>query len=67
MIKISDYCAILVCDKLPSVLCRIMYKVMLDVESSLHSEFSKRTIYCAHDLSWSRNICLRSVFHVNVH
>jgi hypothetical protein len=50
MIKICDYCAILVCDKLPSVLCRILYKVMLDVESTVSTVGLPNVLYIMHTI-----------------
>jgi hypothetical protein len=48
MIKICDYFVILVCDKLPSVLCRIMYKVMLDAESTASTVGFPSVLYIMH-------------------
>jgi hypothetical protein len=50
MIKICDYCTILVRDKLPSALRRIMYTVMLDVDSTVSTVGLPSVLYIMHTI-----------------
>jgi hypothetical protein len=64
MIKICDYFAILVCEKLPSVLCRIMYKVMLDVESTVSTVCFPSVLYIMHTICLDPLIFVFLVFSI---
>jgi hypothetical protein len=62
MIKICDKCTILVCDRLSSVLCRIMYKVMLDVESTVSTVGFPSVLYITHTIYLDPLIFVFAVF-----